>query len=156
MDAVEFSSELPEEYADDLERLLYFNTLQGRAGAAIEHLVEKYGQPRIRADGGWLRVTVGDIPDVQTLFAIERQADADELVGVVIFMRQAEELAILHLAVAETFSSSGIDRESLLALRLVATVQGVGRRMQRIRSIVIYYPAGVPRRLRVDPLPASW
>lgn len=147
----EFSSVLPAEYREDLETVLYFNRLQGRARTAIVQSLEKYGQPRLGAADGFLRVSFEDVADVQTLFALADLDDGYQLAGVLMYVREADDLVILHLAVAEAFSSAGPERDGLLAMRFVLAVKDIARRLNGVRSVVLHYPAGVQRRLRIGP-----
>lgn len=151
----EFSSVLPEEYREDLETVLYFNRQQGRVRTAIVQSLEKYGQPRLDAADGFLRVSIEDVAGVQTLFALADLDDGYQLAGVVMYVREGDDLVIVHLAVAEAFSSGGPERDGLLAMRCVLAVQDIARRLKGVRSVVIYYPAGVRRRLRVGPTPLA-
>jgi hypothetical protein len=149
MRAFEFSSTLPDEYLDDLEVLLYFNRLQHQARMAIVRSLETYGQPRLSVDNGRVLVRVDGVSEVQTLFALADLDDAYELAGLVMYVREADNLVILHIAVTEVFSSVGAERDALLALRLVLAVQDVAHRLRGINAVLIHDPAGVQRRLRV-------
>jgi hypothetical protein len=151
MHAIEFSSVLSSQYRDQLEDLLYFNRLQARAAPAIAHLVEKYGQPWMQCVDGHMRVGVGEIPGVQTLFALAGSEGARRLVGAVIYMREGENLVIIHLAVARAFSYRGSERDALVVLRLVQAVRDVAQRLNGVHATILYYPAGVPQRLPVRP-----
>ena len=52
-----------------LEQLLFFNVNQHRVRVGIQQSIETYGVPEIYEQDGGLRVRVGDIAGVQTLFA---------------------------------------------------------------------------------------
>jgi hypothetical protein len=152
MHPVEFSSILPAEYRSQLEQLLYFNRLQSCAASAIAELVEKYGQPWIEQVDGRVRVGIGDVVGVQSLFALAAADQTRRLAGVVIYTREGEDLVIIHLAVARTFSYRGAHRHALLVMRLVEAVRDVARRLNGVRGVVLYYPEGVPQRLSIRPL----
>ena len=53
-----------------LEQLLFFNVNQHRVRDGIQLSIETYGVPEIYEHDGGLRVRVGDIDGVQTLFAV--------------------------------------------------------------------------------------
>ncbi len=53
-----------------LEQLLFFNVNQHRVRVGIQQSIETYGVPEIHEQDGSLRVRVGDIAGVQTLFAV--------------------------------------------------------------------------------------
>ena len=74
MSALAFTSVLYCAQRDELESLLFFNPNQRRVRPAIQHAVERYGQPRIAEDGGRLRVRVEGLPGVQSIFALNRSS----------------------------------------------------------------------------------
>ena len=148
MHSVELSSVLSAEYQSQLEQLLYFNRLQGRAAPAIAELVERYGQPWIRQVDGRILVGLGELAGAQALFALATD-DSRKLAGVVIYTREGEDLVIIHLAVARAFSYRGTRRNALVVMRLVEAVRDVARRLKGVRGVRLYYPAGVPQRLPV-------
>jgi hypothetical protein len=139
MQPLEFSSILPEEFRPDLETLLFFNPLQKRARTGILQCVERYGQPRVHAENGLLRVAVGELPDVQTLYALAADGDSHELAGVAVYTREGDRLTILHLSVAESAAAAVGNGDGLLALRLAAAIREVGRSVQGIRRVILPY-----------------
>jgi hypothetical protein len=160
MHALEFSSILPEEFRPDLETLLFFNPLQKRARIGILQCVERYGQPRVQAENGMLRVAVGDLPDVQTLYALAAHGDSHELAGVAVYTREGDRLTILHLSVAESAAAAAGNGDGLLAVRLAAAIREVGRSVQGIRRVLLPYsvrfqqhlsPGGAGSNLRSSP-----
>lgn len=141
MPTIEFSSVLPGDFRVDLEALLFFNPLQGRARLAIAESIERYGEPRVTVADGHLRVTVGSLDDVQTLYALARDEDTCELAGVAVYTRDRDRLLILHLAVTEPFAVPRRADHGLLAVRLALAVRNVARRLQGIRGVLLPYPA---------------
>ena len=88
------TSNLPREQRIALEQLLFFNVNQYRVLRGIQQSIETYGCPEIYEVEGTLKVRVGDLPGVQTLFAV---AD-NHPIGVAVFARAAHErFAVLHL-----------------------------------------------------------
>lgn len=143
---VQFSSVLPEEFRQDLETLLFFNPLQARARSGIIQSLERYGQPRVHAENGALRVCVGDLPDVQTLYALAEDGDAYTLAGVAVYTREGDRLSILHLAVTEDASARA--GNGFLALRLAAAIRDVGSSVHGIRRVLLPYAVRFPQHLR--------
>jgi hypothetical protein len=142
MHRFELSSVLPAEYLEDLEALMFFNPQQPLARTGILQALERYGAPRISVENNLLRVSVGTLTDVQTLFALADVGDRYELAGLVLFFRtNLENILVLHIAVAEQFSSSGPDRDSMLAMRLLQAVRDVACHLKGVRSITVMYPA---------------
>lgn len=148
MQPVEFSSILPEEFRQDLETLLFFNPLQERARAGIARSIERYGEPRVYVQDGMLRVAVGDLPDVQTLYALAAQDDSYELAGVAVYTRDDDRLSILHLAVSEGSAAAGGNGDGLLAVRLASAIREVGGSVHGIRRVLLPYAVRLPGHLR--------
>jgi hypothetical protein len=148
MQAVEFSSVLPEEFRQDLETLLFFNPLQERARTGIARSIERYGEPRVYVQDGMLRVAVGDLADVQTLYALAAQDDSYELAGVAVYTREGDRLSILHLAVSEGSAAAGGRGDGLLAVRLASAIREVGSSVHGIRRVVLPYAVRLPQHLR--------
>jgi hypothetical protein len=151
MQPVEFSSILPEEFRQDLETLLFFNPLQERARAGIARSVERYGEPRVHGEDGMLRVAVGDLPDVQTLYALVAHGDSYELAGVAVYTREGDRLSILHLAVSEGSAAAGENGHGLLAVRLASAIREVGSSVHGIRQVSLPYTVRLPQHLRPAP-----
>jgi hypothetical protein len=126
------SSVLPEAYVADLEQLLFFNPGQYRVCPGIEAVVAKYGLPEIVAEEGTLRLRVGALGKVQTLFAFNDTEGASELAGVIVYFRQSVgEIVILGIAIANRFTARQSGR-STVALRLLRQVQRAARQMRGV------------------------
>src|ERR1700722_5893662 len=95
--SIGITSKLPADQRAALEQLLFFNVNQHRVRVGIQQSIETYGVPEIYEQDGGLRVRVGDIAGVQTLFAV---TDIGRPIGVAVFVRSAHErFAVLHLGV---------------------------------------------------------
>jgi hypothetical protein len=136
----ELSSTLPAEYASDLERLMFFNPNQGAAQMVVVDAIEEYGTPEITCVDDSLRVTLAHY-DVQALFALAiADKTAPELAGVVLYLRTSRSnVMILHIAVAERFSSLGNESGALLVLRLIHAVEACVRRLNGVEQLTILY-----------------
>jgi hypothetical protein len=141
MSEFELSSTLSAEYASDLERLMFFNPNQRAAQTEVVDAIDEFGIPEIIEEEGHLRVTLAH-HDVQALFALA-VADGEspqELAGVVLYLRtNRSNVMILHIAVAERFSSLGSEGGALLVLRLIHAVEGCVRRLNGVRQLTILY-----------------
>ncbi len=73
--SIGITSKLPVEQRTALEQLLFFNVNQHRVRLGIQQSIETYGVPEIYQQDGGLRVRVGDIAGVQTLFAVSDVAN---------------------------------------------------------------------------------
>src|ERR1700744_1172050 len=95
--SIRISSTLAAEQRPALEELLFFNINQHRVRMGIQQSIDTYGVPEIQVADGSLRVGVGDIVGVQSLFAL---STAGRLLGVAVFVRPTHErFAVLHLGV---------------------------------------------------------
>ena len=68
---IEFKSHVPVAQRTALEALVFFNSCQERVSACIADAIERFGAPEIVADRDRLRIHMKDMPDVQSLFAID-------------------------------------------------------------------------------------
>src|ERR1700723_1348800 len=84
--SIGITSKLAAEQRSALEQLLFFNVNQHRVRVGIQQSIDTYGGPEIYEQDGGLRVRVGDIDGVQTLFAL---SSTGRLLGVAVFGRSA-------------------------------------------------------------------
>jgi hypothetical protein len=87
-----------------LEHLLFFNVNQHRVLAGIQESIQSYGVPEIVEDAGYLRIKVGDLRDVRTLYAASEQGWP---LGFVVFAQLAQSrFVILHLGIEPRLRST--------------------------------------------------
>jgi hypothetical protein len=119
-----------------LEQLLFFNVNQHRVRLGIQQSIETYGVPEIFEQDGGLRVRVGDIAGVQTLFAV---TDIGRPVGVAVFVRSAHErFAVLHLGV-EPHLSIAREVSTRVLLKLMHEIRSAARRTRGVDRIELVY-----------------
>jgi len=134
--SIAITSKLPLDQRAALEQLLFFNVNQHRVRIGIQQSIETYGVPEIFEQDGGLRVRVGDIAGVQTLFAV---TDLGRPVGVAVFVRSAHErFAVLHLGVEPGLS---IAREvnTRVLLKLMHEIRSAARRTRGVDRIELVY-----------------
>jgi len=108
-----------------LEQLLFFNSNQHRVRIGIQQSIETYGVPEIYERDGGLRVRVGKIEGVETLFAVTRRGRP---VGVAVFIRRAHErFVVLHLGVEPRAPALGESNNHVL-LKLMHAIRSTARR----------------------------
>ena len=91
----EFKSYVSVAQRSALERLIFFNSCQDRVSDCIADAIEKFGAPEIVADRDRLRIYMKGTPDVQSLFALDREGRP---VGVAVYARQdVEHITVMHL-----------------------------------------------------------
>jgi hypothetical protein len=147
---IHYTSELGPGYRADLESLLFFNPGQSRVHDAIVAMIGAHGIPSLSAEGGRLRIGLKGGRESQTLFALAGENPAAHLAGVMIYTRMdATTLLILHLAVAREFSAEGKYHGHQIALRLIATVRGLAKRIKGIRVVQLIYGGDQPRDIPV-------
>ncbi len=124
------------EHRNALEQLLFFNVNQHRVRNGIQLSIDTYGVPEIYEQDGGLRVRVGDIADVQTLFAV---SDQGRPLGVAVFVRSAHErFAVLHLGV-EPGPGKTHDGNTRVLLKLLHEIRSTARRTRGIERIDLVY-----------------
>jgi hypothetical protein len=135
--SIGITSKLAAEQRPALEQLLFFNVNQHRVRVGIQQSIDTYGVPEIYEQDGGLRVRVGDIDGVQTLFAISAEGRP---VGVAVFVRSAHErFAVLHLGVDST----------LVLLKLMHEIRSTARRTRGVDCIELVYKVRHAVRLHV-------
>ena len=119
-----------------MEQLLFFNVNQHRVRTGILQSIDTYGVPEIYEHEGGLRVRVGDIAGVQTLYATSHQGRP---VGVAVFVRSAHErFAVLHLGV-EPHLSMTPELNTRVLLKLMHEIRSAARRTQGVDRIELVY-----------------
>jgi len=129
-----------------LEQLLFFNVNQHRVRSGIQQSIETYGVPEIYEHEGGLRIRVGDIEGVQTLFAV---SDVGRPLGVAVFVRWAHErFVVLHLGVEPRLSATP-EINTRVLLKLMHEIRGAARRTRGVDRIELVYKDRHPVRLHV-------
>ena len=140
---IKISSELPLEYRDELERIVFFNPDQARVLASLERSIRRYGVPSIEENKSLLRLSVPAVKASQSLYAFDESMTPARLAGVVMFVRDPNDssaIVILHLAIHEDYASDGISANEWLATRLMSTVRGICLRTRGVTSLRVLYP----------------
>ena len=144
--SIGITSKLAAEQRPALEQLLFFNVNQHRVRVGIQQSIDTYGVPEIYEQDGGLRVRVGDIDGVQTLFAI---SDQGRPVGVAVFVRSAHErFAVLHLGVDPRLSLTS-DQSTRVLLKLMHEIRSTARRTRGVDCIELAYKVRHGVRLHV-------
>jgi hypothetical protein len=134
--AIEITSKLALEQRSALERLLFFNLNQYRVRDGIQESIATYGVPEIYEHDNSLRISVGDVAGVQSLFAV---TDAGLPLGLAVYVRTApERFVVLHLVVEpESFGASTSNTQILL--KLMHEIRGAARRTRGVDRIELVY-----------------
>lgn len=133
-------SRLPATMRGQLETLLFFNAGQHRMRHAIQATIERYGAPELVEEGGWLRVNVPRVEDVQTLFAVHEEDGRARPVGVVVFVRDSfERITVVHLGVADDYACGGRYAGERVLPRLLQQIRQVARHTSGIRHVEVAY-----------------
>jgi hypothetical protein len=144
-----FRSSLPPACHQALEELVFFNPRQHAAAAGITQAVDLYGTPAIENDGNGLRVVVGKRSDAQCLFALVDEGGAEELAGMVMYLRVSrQEVVVLHIGVAAQFCRTrraGLE----VVTALVRTVRAAARRLRGVERLTMLYLQGRQFRIAI-------
>jgi hypothetical protein len=114
-----------------LEQLLFFNANQHRVRVGIEQSIATYGVPEIYEQDESLRIRVGDVDGVQTLFAVTD-----------------ERFVVLHLGVEPRFGRA-LDVNTPVLLRLMHEIRSAARRTRGVHRIELVYKGRHATRLNV-------
>jgi hypothetical protein len=135
-DSIGITSKLALDQRVALEQLLFFNVNQHRVRLGIQQSIETYGAPEICEQDGGLRIRVGDIDGVQTLYAV---STIGRLLGVAVFVRLAHErFVVLHLGV-EPHLNARPDVNTRVLLKLMHEIRRAARRTRGVDRIELVY-----------------
>lgn len=144
--SIGITSKLSAELRPALEQLLFFNINQHRVRRGIQQSIDTYGVPEIYEQDGGLRVRVGDIDGVQTLFALSEEG---RLLGVAVFVRSAHErFAVLHLGLDPRLGLTP-DMNTRVLLKLMHEIRSAARRTRGVDCIELVYKVRHAVRLHV-------
>lgn len=140
MDNIKFSSELEIKYLEDIKSLMFFNPEQQKVVSGILASIERYGLPSVKEINGKIRIQIGELPDVQTIYALDKSKEDIPLVGVIVFFRESKEkITILHIAVKDEYTISSSSRKSFLTIRLIEQLKQIATRIKGIKTLTIFY-----------------
>ncbi|MFO1468757.1 MAG: hypothetical protein U1F35_20310 [Steroidobacteraceae bacterium] len=147
--AIWITSKLPPAQRAALERLVFFNANQHRVRGGIEQSIRTYGAPEIYEHEGALRVRVGSVRDVQTLYAVH---ETGRPVGVAVFVRlEQDRFVVLHVVVEPRGElESGLGNPVLL--RLMNEIRRAARITRGVDRIELPYKNAHAVRLQVNRL----
>ncbi len=135
-DSIGIACKLALDQRSALEQLLFFNVNQHRVRLGIQQSIETYGVPEIYEHEGGLRIRVGNVPGVQTLFAV---SETGHPLGVAVFVRLAEaRFVVLHLGVEPRLRSS-LDVNTPVLLKLMHEIRSAARRTRGVERIELVY-----------------
>lgn len=136
---VHLSAELPADWKEELEELLFFNPQQAAVANKILASIRAFGMPRVTTHDGRLKVEVGNGLALGTLFARAATPEGDELAGVLLFLRREAGLLCLHLSVAEAYTSRGPQAALGVAARLLDGARRIAGRIAGVDHLEVYY-----------------
>jgi hypothetical protein len=142
-----FTSALDRSYLPSLERLLFYNANQAGIEPEVQSVIERYGVPRIVEDSGKLRVVCSEAVPTQSLYALEPSDAAQPLIGIIVYTREMDTLAVLHLAVREDYTQRARPARTSLLLDMVDEVCNIGRRVKGVESVAVF--PGTRREIRL-------
>jgi hypothetical protein len=134
---------LPIDQRAALEHLFFFNANQHRVLPGIQQSIASYGVPEISEHQGSLRIRVGDLQNVQTLFAV---SELGPPVGVAVFVHLPHErFVVLHLVVEPRLRSTS-DINTPVLLELMRVIRSTARRMRGVDRVeLVYFASHVVR-----------
>lgn len=139
-----FRSILDQSYKDELERLLFFNQNQDRFRSDVLLLIQRYGMAHVETIDGRIRVVLESAPEPQTLYMLERSNGHDQLVGVMVYLRENDSLSLVIAAAHEDYVSIP------LMWTMIDVLRDIARQVKGVSSVTIY-----PGTRRERKLPAS-
>ena len=134
----ELTSTLQPTMRNQLENILFFNSLQNNYIESISHSISLFGEPKVLISGESLRVEIDGIPNVQTIFALT--SDKKTLAGIIIYLRTDQDnIAILHVGVIGEYSSLGIYAKGMLVPKLIQNIIRIARTIKGVTVVTLMY-----------------
>ncbi len=143
------TSTLGAEHRDELERLLFFNENQERASEGVTHVVNRYGAPKIQVHQERLRVGLDSEAQPQTLYAIAQSEGGVRPVGVVVYIREEDQLVVLFVAVDGQYASRGAKGNRQVFSRMIGAVKSNALRVRGINAVLVYMGRSTPTRIKL-------
>lgn len=127
---IHLHSSIPEEYRQELEDLFFFNPKQAMVRDRVRQHVERYGTPAICCREGLVSLELSRVDHAQALF-IMRDKDPEELIGILLYVREGACLKVLYMALTPDcttdWCTSGLVISQVLdqLRRLARNIKGV-------------------------------
>ena len=138
--ALRFTSILDKSHRKELENLFFFHPQQARFHGSILDTLERDGMPRIVSNNGGLRIELAGQGEVQTVYAIMENALTRELVGAIVYTRNADnELAVRHIVVKDAYTSGGTKADLDVAYQLITELRRAAQRIGGVRGVRLAY-----------------
>ncbi|MCX6154596.1 MAG: hypothetical protein NT007_10585 [Candidatus Kapabacteria bacterium] len=135
-----FSSHISDNYLEDLEELMFFNSQQQKVVSGIQASIEKYGKPNLTVSHGLIHINIGDLHETQSIFVFDSSQKGISLAGVVIFYRDSKEnITILHIAISDNYTVTGEFKNQYAALNLFEELKTACKKIKGVKTITIFY-----------------
>jgi hypothetical protein len=133
-----FTSFLDCGHRESLEQMLFHNENQPKVSEGALGMIERYETPRISDVRNRLWITFDSGAEAQSLFVFEETGRKPHLVGVVVYTRENDVLAVVLLAVDESYAHGGTRADRKLFLVVLKEILGIARRIKGISSVKLY------------------
>lgn len=119
-----------------LEQLFFFNVNQHRVLPGIQQSIASFGVPEVVESHGCLRIRVGDLEDVQNLFAVSEHGTP---LGVAVFLHVPHQrFVVLHLVVEPRLRST-TDVNTPVLLELMREIRSTARSARGVDRVEMVY-----------------
>jgi len=151
--ALQFTSVLDRSRRGELEELMFQHPQQGRFHDTIMDCIDRFGVPSVVERNGRLRIELASQTEVQTLYAMIDGPLPSELVGAVVYTRDAaDELVVLHIAVKDDYTAQGLRAHQMVTFGLVEELCRVARHIHGVNGVRLVYVRGQSILQTVHPL----
>ena len=139
MGTILITSRLGEDFREDLEQVMFFNPKQDYAENAIRNCVQHYGIPEIITENGFLRIWFESFSIAQTLFLVDRTESEDILAGMIVYIRDRDDMSVLHVAIAENYLLKGPITTARLVWDLLRHVIESASHISGVKNVKLVY-----------------
>ena len=123
-------------YRNELEDLFFFNPKQHVVRERVVQHIERCGSPEIRAQGEALTMGLKLVDQAQAIFLMMGRRGRARLVGVVLYVREAESLRVLYLALKQAYTLES-KTSSALMIFIVETLGKIGRCIKGVKFVIL-------------------
>lgn len=139
-----FKSTLDISYKDTLERIFFFNQRQHIYRDRINQSIDEFSMPVLKNQGKQVAIVFKEEWMGQTLHILDSESPGAELIGIVIYTRNAQDMiTIVHFVLHEACNTILKNDNLNIALVIFEELFKVFKRIRGVNKVQLYYTGKV-------------
>lgn len=141
MHPIFFKPRLKDRYAEELERIFFFNGNQKKHLYQINQAVDKFGVISLLKEKGYVKFHFDNLNNFKTVFSLDDEdPEKANLLGVLIYRQQPiENLELIHIAVNEACSFGGEFSNEEVSVRMIEKIRRDASKNKLIKTFTLPY-----------------